>query len=52
MKLQGLQRSAARLYEELCRPDVQVRVPNVHEGLREEAVKRRLDNANLSDEEI
>jgi hypothetical protein len=29
------------LHEELCRTDLQVRVQNVHEILREEIVKRR-----------
>jgi len=36
-----VQRTAASLHEKLCRPDVQVRVSDVHEILREEIVKLR-----------
>jgi hypothetical protein len=36
-----VQRAASSLHEELCRTDLQVRVQNVHEILREEVVKRR-----------
>jgi hypothetical protein len=38
IKLQGLQRAAARLHEELCRPDLQVRIQNVLEILQKEIV--------------
>jgi hypothetical protein len=38
-RAQSVQRPATRLHEELCRPDVQVRVSDVHEILRKEIVK-------------
>src|SRR5260370_29024185 len=41
VKLQGVRGPATRLHEKLCWPDVQIRVPNVHEILRQEIVKRR-----------
>jgi hypothetical protein len=46
IKLQSMRRPAARLHEELCRPDMQVRVSDVHEILREEIV-RLFDIARL-----
>jgi hypothetical protein len=40
IKLQGVRGPATRLHEKLCRTDLQDRVPDVHEILREEIVKR------------
>jgi hypothetical protein len=40
-----MRRSATRLHEELCWPDVQVGISNVHEIMREEIVKHCLDPA-------
>jgi len=34
--LQGMSRPATSLHEELCRSDLQDRVPDVHEVMREE----------------
>jgi hypothetical protein len=40
IELQGVQRATSGMHEELRRTDLQVRVQNVHEILRQEIVKR------------
>jgi hypothetical protein len=41
----NVRRAATSLHEKLCRPDVQDRISNVHEILREEVVKMRFPPA-------